>query len=206
MSLKQEATKVDPAADYPNLGIYSFGRGLFAKPSISGATTSAPKLFRVRAGQFIYSRLFAFEGAFGVVPEHMDGWYVSNEYPTFEVDPAKALIEFLRLAICRRSTWEELAARTVGMGHRRQRLRPDDFLDLEIDLPSLDEQRRIVDVVSSAHEVARAARAEVEAAIRLRRLSSRSQSRERIHGRPGLGMWHNSISISCVFVRISAMR
>ena len=75
LSLKQEVTKVI-AAEYPNLGIYSFGRGLFAKPSISGATTSAPKLFRVRSGQFIYSRLFAFEGAFGVVPEHMDGWYV----------------------------------------------------------------------------------------------------------------------------------
>ena len=53
------------------------------------------------------------------------------------------------------------------MGHRRQRLRPEDFLDLEIDLPSLDEQRRIVAVVSSAHEVACAARAEAEAAISL---------------------------------------
>jgi type I restriction enzyme S subunit len=45
LSLQQEATKVDPAAEYPNLGIYSFGRGLFAKPSIHGATTSGVPQF-----------------------------------------------------------------------------------------------------------------------------------------------------------------
>src|SRR4051812_15916784 len=45
---------------YPNLGLYSFGRGLFPKSPIDGATTSARTLFRVREGQFIYSRLFAF--------------------------------------------------------------------------------------------------------------------------------------------------
>jgi type I restriction enzyme S subunit len=52
---------------YPNFGIYSFGRGLFRKSPIKGISTSAPTLFRVHAGDFIYSRLFAFEGAYGIV-------------------------------------------------------------------------------------------------------------------------------------------
>ena len=147
LEVSREPIKVDRSREYPNLGIYSFGRGLFAKSPIDGAKTSASTLYRVRAGQFIYSRLFAFEGAFGVVPDHMHGWFVSNEYPTFDVDRSQALVEYLHLAICRPSTWEELAAMTVGMGHRRQRLRPDDFLAFEIELPPLEEQQATVECV-----------------------------------------------------------
>lgn len=152
LALDREPVRVDRMADYPNLGLYSFGRGPFEKPPIKGSTTSASTLYRVRAGQFIYSRLFAFEGAFGVVPERMDSWFVSNEYPTFEVDASQALAAFLGLMICRPATWEELAGMTVGMGHRRQRLRPEDFLSLQIELPPLNEQRAIVECVAAIDE------------------------------------------------------
>lgn len=165
MQISRQPVKVERDREYPNFGIYSFGRGLFAKPPISGTTTSASTLYRVRERQFIYSRLFAFEGAFGVVPPHMNGWYVSNEYPTFDVDERQALVDFLRLAICRQPAWDELAAMTVGMGHRRQRLRPDDFLAFEIELPSLDEQRAIVELCSAAEQLSTAARDEARAAF-----------------------------------------
>jgi type I restriction enzyme S subunit len=149
LTLDREPVRVDRTTNYPNLGLYSFGRGPFEKPPIKGSRTSAATLYRVRAGQFIYSRLFAFEGAFGVVPERMNGWFVSNEYPTFDVDTSQALAAFLRLMICRPSAWEELAGMTVGMGHRRQRLRPEDFLSLQIELPPLNEQRSIVEIVAA---------------------------------------------------------
>ena len=53
--------------EYPNFGIYSYARGLFRKLPINGLASSANTLRRVRKGQFIYSRLFAFEGAYGIV-------------------------------------------------------------------------------------------------------------------------------------------
>ena len=61
--LVRPADELVPVRDghsYPNFGIYSFGRGLFGKPPIDGSQTSATALRRVRAGNFIYSRLFAF--------------------------------------------------------------------------------------------------------------------------------------------------
>jgi type I restriction enzyme S subunit len=164
LALNREPVRVDPTAEYPNFGLYSFGRGAFEKPPISGTNTSAPTLYRVRAGQFIYSRLFAFEGAFGVVPPRMDGWYVSNEYPTFDVHDWQATVEFIRLVICRPSTWEELAAMTVGMGHRRQRLRPEDLMSFEIDLPPLEEQRAICELNDAAIDACEAIQAERDAA------------------------------------------
>jgi type I restriction enzyme, S subunit len=83
-----EAVPVRQDRRYPNFGIYSFGRGLFAKPPIDGMATSATSLRRVRSGNFIYSRLFAFEGSYGLVDVGFDGHYVSNEYPSFQIDRA----------------------------------------------------------------------------------------------------------------------
>lgn len=73
-----DSYRVRADSSFPNLGIYSFGRGLFHKPPIDGALSSATTLKRVRKGQFIYSRLFAFEGAYGLVTDEFDGCYVSR--------------------------------------------------------------------------------------------------------------------------------
>lgn len=55
LQLVADAYRVERNQNYPNLGIYSFGRGLFRKPPIDGALTSAKALYRVSKGQFIYS-------------------------------------------------------------------------------------------------------------------------------------------------------
>jgi type I restriction enzyme, S subunit len=144
ITLSQDEHRVSAASSYPNVGIYSFGRGLFEKPPIEGATTSARSLFRIRAKQFIYSRLFAFEGAYGLVPKAYDGSFVSNEFPSFDVDQERLCPEFLILHFKLPSTWKALAARTVGMGDRRQRIKPEQLLRYEIPLPPVAEQRRIV--------------------------------------------------------------
>jgi type I restriction enzyme, S subunit len=149
LTLRRDGVKVDPATNYSNLGLYSFGRGAFVKPPIDGSATSAATLYRVRAGQFIYSKLFAFEGAFAVVPPEMDGWHVSNEYPIFDIDRTRVMTDYLRICICRPAAWREMAGMTVGIGHRRQRLKPEEFLEYEVNLPSLDDQHRIVRAVWS---------------------------------------------------------
>lgn len=135
---------VDASRSYRNLGIYSFGRGVFSKPPIEGTTTSASTLYRVRSGQFIYSRLFAFEGAYAIVPQNFDGCYVSNEFPTFECDLTRLEPRFLAWLFKRPSIWRAIASRSTGMGDRRQRIHPEQVLEQVIPLPQLDEQRRIV--------------------------------------------------------------
>lgn len=135
---------VKPDQQYPNLGIYSFGRGLFAKSSISGMETRATVLYRVRQGQFIYSRLFAFEGAYGLVTPEFDGYFVSNEYPVFDCDRARLLPEYLAAYFTRPSVWQEVGRLSTGLGDRRRRVQPAQFLTYRIPLPSLAEQQRIV--------------------------------------------------------------
>ena len=128
---------------YPNFGIYSFGRGLFEKPPIDGMATSATTLRRVRAGNFIYSRLFAFEGSYGIVDEEFDGYFVSNEYPSFEIDRHRLEPAFLKAYFQTPFVWEAVAKGSKGVGSRRIRVQPDQVLQCQVPLPSIDEQKVI---------------------------------------------------------------
>lgn len=141
----EERVVVEADQAYPNFGVYNCGRGLFEKTPISGSTSSATSLYRAKANQFVYSRLFAFEGSYGLVPEEFDGYFVSNEFPLFDSDPSKLLPEFLGWYFRTPKTWREVALHTTGMGSRRQRIKPDAFLRCSIQIPEIPEQSRIVD-------------------------------------------------------------
>lgn len=138
------AIAVRADVEYPNFGVYSFGRGLFRKPPISGASTSASTLYRAKAGQFVYSRLFAFEGAYGFVSPEFDGYCVSNEFPLFDCNLDRVLPEFIAGYVRQPHIWRGIAETATGVGHRRQRVQPTGLLAYELPLPPLAEQRRVV--------------------------------------------------------------
>jgi type I restriction enzyme, S subunit len=148
-----DPVSVNPAEKYPNLGLYSYARGAFGKPDIDGAQTSAKTLYRVRGGQFIYSRLFAFEGAYAVVPNEMDGCFVSNEYPVFVHDRERVDIRYLRWLLSTPFVWREIAIGSKGLGGRRQRVHPAQVLSFKTPLPPLEEQQRIAGRLDRAAEL-----------------------------------------------------
>ncbi|MDF3129457.1 restriction endonuclease subunit S [Kiritimatiellaeota bacterium B1221] len=137
---------VDPTKSYPNIGIYSYARGLFGKQPIDGISTSATKLRRIKSRQFIYSRLFAFEGAYGVVDEEYDGAFVSNEYPTFECDSNYVTPEFLKAYFQAPTVWMAIAEGSKGLGDRRQRVKPDQLLSHKVWIPPLKQQKLIANL------------------------------------------------------------
>lgn len=147
---------VEADGSYPNLGIYSFGRGLFEKPDIDGGRTSAKALNRVREGQFIYSRLFAFEGAYGYVSPAFDNRFVSNEFPTFDADQAKLDVRWLASYLQSPNVWAELAGSSKGLGVRRQRVPVEAVLAYEVWLPPIGQQLTMVRATESFDAVTQA--------------------------------------------------
>ena len=66
--------KVDPLATYRIAGIYSFGRGMFVYPNKKiGSEWSAKRLQMFHEGDFIVSKVKAWEGAIAIVPKEADG-------------------------------------------------------------------------------------------------------------------------------------
>jgi type I restriction enzyme M protein len=77
--------RLDPEVEYGLLGVRWWGEGVFLRERKLGREISSKSLNRVTAGDVIYNRLFAFKGSFAVIPEDLDGFFVSNEFPTFRV-------------------------------------------------------------------------------------------------------------------------
>lgn len=136
---------VDANESYPDAGILNRYRGMFAKPVRLGEETSYKSLHRISAGQLIYSKLFAWEGAVAVVPHEFDGYYMSSEFPHFYIDTDHIEIGYLQQTIQSDEFFRQLAVSTTGMGQRRQRVNVAAFESIEIPLPSIEEQRRIVE-------------------------------------------------------------
>lgn len=143
LDLSLDEVPVEPSATYRMAGVYSFGRGLFAREPISGADTSYRKLTRIHGRQFVYSRLFAWEGAVAVVPPDFDGFFLSHEFPTFRIRESRVLPEYLDHVARWPVFHDSLAGSTRGLGLRRQRVHIEQLLDIRIPLPELDDQHRI---------------------------------------------------------------
>lgn len=150
---------VMPDEVYQFAGVYSFGRGVFKGASKTGAEFAYTKLSRIHAGNFIYPKLMAWEGALGVVPNDCDNCVVSPEFPVFEIDRERVLPDVFDVYFRDPNTWEHLQTGSTGTNARRRRLNPKDFLQLTIPVPSMAVQRKL-------------------AAIRLRQAQIRSISPE----------------------------
>ncbi len=136
---------VDASKEYRLLGIRLDGQGPFLRETLMGTQTSATKLFRVGEGDFIYSRLFACRGAFGVINKELDGCYVSGEFPTFIPVKDKVDVEFLKYWFRLPSVIATVDKDCSGSTPlTRNRFKENFFLALKIPLPPLVEQRRTV--------------------------------------------------------------
>jgi len=163
---------VEPDGEYPIAGIYGFGRGMIQRAAVAGREIAATQLFRIRAGQFVYSRLKSFEGAYAIVSPEVDGYFVSNEFPTFDLHCEQLEPGFLGWYFKQDRVWRQLASDGKGIGARRERLHPRRLLDHAIPLPPIEQQRRIIAKLDGAalqlktmRRAADAARAELNAGM-----------------------------------------
>ncbi|HEY9166391.1 MAG TPA: restriction endonuclease subunit S [Candidatus Kryptonia bacterium] len=144
LHLLLDEVPVDPLREYMIAGVYSFARGLLARGPLAGSSTTYKKLNRLHRGDFVISEPKAWEGAIAKVTESFDGWYVSPVFPTFRADSEQLDINYLDWYCKQSNVWERLRFKSRGIGARRETVSPDQFLSIEIPLPPLENQRRIV--------------------------------------------------------------
>jgi type I restriction enzyme S subunit len=144
---------VDRRASYDFAGVYSFGRGVFRAGTKTGMDFAYPRPSTLRAGDFTYPKLMAWEGALGVVPPECDGCVVSTEFPVFEVMQDRVLPEVLDVHFRNPSVWPQLAGASTGTNARRRRLNPSDFLAYQFPLPSRSVQAQVARAYRLSQEI-----------------------------------------------------
>ena len=104
--------------------------------------TGATKYYTRKSGQFIYGRQNLHKGAFGIVPKELDGFESSSDMPAFDVCD-QCLPEWIDLFLKQGNYYLELEKIASGVGSKR--ISPKRFLQLEIPLPPINEQRQIIE-------------------------------------------------------------
>ncbi|MGB6837479.1 MAG: restriction endonuclease subunit S [Dehalococcoidia bacterium] len=113
------------------------------RDEVCGAEIAASRRLAVHQGQFIVSRIDARNGAFGIVPKHLDGAVVSSDFPAFEVRSDRILPRYLEW-LSKTSDFVALCRGASEGTTNRVRLKEDRFLSMKIPVPPLPDQRRIV--------------------------------------------------------------
>ena len=144
LELNIDAVEVSPEGIYNISGVYSFGKGMFAREPLRGSETTYKTFNRLHADCFVLSQLKAWEGAIARIPSKFDGWFLSPQFPTFSGRLDLVDLGWLEWHFKRVQVWESLRSTARGMGARRDSVSPKLFLESKIPLPPVDVQRRIV--------------------------------------------------------------
>jgi type I restriction enzyme S subunit len=155
LRLDEDAVAVLPTGVYPQAGIRSFGGGLFPKPPVTGAETTYRRFNRLYAGAVVLSQVKGWEGAVAVCPKELSGWFVSPEYRTLRCVPGEALPGYMAWLVRTEWFWSKLGDATRGVGARRERTRPEQFLEIELSMPDVNQQGRSEPLLAEMHALKR---------------------------------------------------
>ncbi|MEU4150453.1 restriction endonuclease subunit S [Streptomyces sp. NPDC026659] len=164
---RRDAVKIESGAEYRLLGVRWYGEGAFHRETVTRETSKATTVYKVTPGQFIYNRLFAGKGSFGLVLPELAGAFVSNEFPLFDTDPERLSVEYLNLYFQQRRVWDYVETVSTGTTASRNRWKESQFLAYRIPLPSLPVQQRIVEIISAVDDQITALDEEAEALDRV---------------------------------------
>jgi type I restriction enzyme S subunit len=147
VELQEESVPVRADGEYPQVGVRGFGGGLFPKAAVAGTQTSYRAFNRLYTDALVLSQVKGWEGALALCPPELAGMYVSPEYRTFRCVPGEAKPAYVAELVRTPWFWSILQDATRGVGARRERTRPEQFLNIELPMPPQDKQRKVVEIL-----------------------------------------------------------
>lgn len=132
-----------PGATYRQLGVSLWGKGAYEREPVDGGLTKYQQLFRAERGDIVVNKIWARNGSVAVIDDSLSGCYGSNEFPMFAPIEGRLDPRWMHWVTKTKDFWAQCDQKSQGTSGQN-RIKPERFLEVEIPLPPLDEQRRIV--------------------------------------------------------------
>ena len=117
--------------------------GISLRDEILGEKIGTKTQFLISKGQFLLSKIDARNGAFGVVPEKLDGGIITGNFWTFDVDYNIVNPHYLAL-LTTTDAFIQFCEQASNGTTNRHSLQEPLFLNIKVPVPSLDEQNKLV--------------------------------------------------------------
>ena len=144
LTLVAHHVDVHPEQIYQEIGIRSWGRGIFHKDPVTGANLGDKRVFKLRPGELVLNIVFAWEGAVAIVSESEKDMIASHRFPTFQHTRNLVDLDYLLMFLQSEHGRGLMGLNSPGAAGRNRTIRMDSFLEEEVPLPLLEEQREIV--------------------------------------------------------------
>jgi type I restriction enzyme, S subunit len=144
LRLERRPIEVMPEEQYPEIGLYCFGRGIFHKTPRSGVEVGDKDLYLIKEGDFILQITFVWEGAVALASKNEDGMVGSVRFPTFRIDESRCHPPYLLNYFKTKEGVEQLVKISPGSADRNRVLSLKRIPEVIVPLPTLEGQRRIV--------------------------------------------------------------
>lgn len=148
----------DDGSTARKLTVRLYGKGIAPKQDRTAGSANTRYYVR-RPGQLIYSRLDFLNGAFAVVPDHLNGFQSTLDLPAFDIAPRVNPIWLLNY-VTRPAYYEN--QQNLARGQRvARRVNPDDLLASEIAVPTRERQDEIAAILTLCIDEIRSTRSMV---------------------------------------------
>ncbi|MCF2491130.1 restriction endonuclease subunit S [Dyadobacter sp. CY347] len=137
-----------PTDNYKALGVRSHFKGTFQRLDSDPSKIEMDILYQVKKNDLIVNITFAWEGAVAIATEDDEGGLVSHRFPTYLCNNEILLLDFFRYLYPNNLFKNALELISPGGAGRNRVLKKDDFLKIEFNMPSMDEQRKISNFLS----------------------------------------------------------
>ncbi|HET8659515.1 MAG TPA: hypothetical protein VFM55_11010 [Micromonosporaceae bacterium] len=150
MTLARRPVDVAPDGTYHEIGLRSFGNGVFHKPPVSGEELGLKRVFHIEPGDLVFSNVFAWEGAVALASEEEAGRIGSHRFMTYRVNTEITDRRYLLYYFYGGPGLEVVRDASPGSAGRNRTLGISTFERQRVRLPTVDEQRRIADKLDSS--------------------------------------------------------
>lgn len=164
--LVRREVEIDPAATYTELGVRSFNKGTFHRRRVQGAEFYWQDLFRVRAGDLVFSNIMAWEGAVALAQVADDGCVGNHRMLTCECDSRRIVPAFLAEYFKTSEGMNKLVAASTGTVARNRTLTAAALGNIMVPVPPVTKQQAIVASLDALAEKMRKVESHLDAVER----------------------------------------
>lgn len=137
---QKETINIEDTEQYKQVTIQVKNRGVIHRETLYGSQIGTKKQFKIKKGQFLISKIDARNGAYGIVPDELDGAIITGNFWVYEINTDLVLPEFLNY-LMRHEFFNQMCNVCSYGSTNRWYLDEDTFNNFKLPLPSLEEQK-----------------------------------------------------------------
>ena len=145
----RKKVEVEKEVMYQQIGIRSHAKGIFHKELVSGEALGNKSVFWIEEDCFIVNIVFAWEQAVAKTTEAEKGMIASHRFPMYKAKDNKVNIDYILYFFKSKRGKYLLGLASPGGAGRNKTLGQKEFSELKLPLPSLEEQQKIAQILTT---------------------------------------------------------